>query len=104
MSCPAKYIAMSRTDSTPRSLWTPNMSHSSALSERRSARLASQDTKELQRRAHVGRIVPSRARPHVLIERLNSAPWRRQDHPQSIPTYELIVGQVSDDFLNGPLR
>src|SRR4030095_6390785 len=63
-----------------------------------------QDTKELQRRAHVPRLVPSRTRPHVLIERLDSGTRRRQDRSQSIPAHELIVGQVSDHFLNGPLR
>ena len=62
-----------------------------------------QDTKEFQRGAHVPRLVPSRTRPDVLIERLNSGPRRRQDHSQSIPAHKLIVGQVSDDFLNGPL-
>src|SRR6185503_4434334 len=62
-----------------------------------------QDTKEFQRRAHVPHLVPSRTRPHVLIERLNSCPRRRQDHSQAIPAHELIVGQMSDHFLNGPL-
>ena len=40
MSCPAKYIAMVRIDSTPRSACTPDRSHSSARSDRSRKRFA----------------------------------------------------------------
>src|ERR1041384_4864594 len=60
----------------------------------------SEDAKNFQRQAHIGSVVPSGARPDVLIECLNGRSGRREDHSQAIPANKFIVSKVGHDFLN----